>query len=125
MNDNPTRVVALVLLGWLCFAIGLSGWFRNATAPAVALTVWTSTALVLLPCWKLTPIRVWALNIDLRWLALFHVARLFCRHLLSGALSARPSPWSEDDSCQQAATTDFVIKTKLGGEGFEPPTLSV
>jgi len=77
MSDNPTRFVALVLLGWLCFATGLSGWFRNATAPAVALTVSTLTALALLACWKIASIRVWALSIDLRWLVLFHLTRLF------------------------------------------------
>ena len=77
MKDNPNRVVTLVLLGWLCFAVGLSGWFRHATAPAVAVTVWTLTALALFACWKISPIRVWTLNVDLRWLVLFHVTRLF------------------------------------------------
>jgi hypothetical protein len=33
--------------------------------------------LVLLACWKLTPFRAWALNVDLRWLVLFHPTRLF------------------------------------------------
>lgn len=77
MKDNPNRVVILVLLGWLCFAVGLSGWFYSANAPAVAATVWTLTALALFACWKISPIRVWALNVDLRWLVLFHVTRLF------------------------------------------------
>jgi hypothetical protein len=77
MKDNSKRVVTLVLLGWLCFAVGLGGWFHHATASAVAATVWTLTVLVLLACWKITPIRVWALNVDLRWLVLFHVTRLF------------------------------------------------
>jgi hypothetical protein len=76
-KDNPNRVVILVLLGWLCFAVGLSGWFYSANAPAVAATVWTLTALALFACWKISPIRVWALNVDLRWLVLFHVTRLF------------------------------------------------
>ena len=35
MNDNPKRFMTLVLLGWLCFAVGLVGWFHNASAPAV------------------------------------------------------------------------------------------
>ena len=39
MKDNSNRVVTLVLLGWLCFAVGLGGWFHNASAPAVAATV--------------------------------------------------------------------------------------
>jgi hypothetical protein len=77
VKDNSNRVVTLVLLGWLCFAVGLGGWFHSASTPAVALTVWTLTALVLLTCWKIAPIRAWALNIDIRLLVLFHVTRLF------------------------------------------------
>ena len=68
--------MTLVLLGWLCFAVGLVGWFHNASAPAVAATVWMLTALALIACWKIGPIRVWALNVDLRWLVLFHLLRL-------------------------------------------------
>jgi hypothetical protein len=76
MNDNPKRFMTLVLLGWLCFAVGLAGWFHNASAPALAATVWTLTALALIACWKIGPIGVWALNVDLRWLVLFHLLRL-------------------------------------------------
>src|SRR6266542_5145902 len=77
MKDNSYTSVTLVLLGWLCFAVGLGGWFHNASAPAVAATVWTLTALVLLACWKIIPVRVWALNVDVSWLVLLHVTRLF------------------------------------------------
>src|SRR6266480_1001106 len=77
MKDNSRRVVTLILFGWLCFAVGLASWFHDASAQAVAATVWSLTALVLFACWKITPIRVWALSIDLRWLVLFHVTRLF------------------------------------------------
>jgi hypothetical protein len=76
MKGSSNRVLSLALLGWLCFAIGLSGWFHNATAPAVAATAWTLTALVLVVCWKVTPLRAWALSVDLRWLVLFHLVRL-------------------------------------------------
>jgi hypothetical protein len=103
MEDNSNRVVTLVLLGWLCFAVGLGGWFYDASAPAVAATVWILTALVLFACWKIAPIRVWALDIDLRWLVLFHLSRLFagvyflmlCR---SGQLPcgfAKPAGWGD------------------------------
>jgi hypothetical protein len=75
---NPSdRFVTLVLLCWLSFAIGVGGWFQNASAPAVAATVWTLTALVLLACWKIASVRVWMLRLDLRWLVLFHITRLF------------------------------------------------
>jgi hypothetical protein len=76
MKDN-SRVVILILLGWLCFAVGLASWFHSASAPAVAATVWTLTALVLLACWKIIPIRVWALNVDVSWPVLLHLTRLF------------------------------------------------
>ena len=76
MNDNPKRVVTLAILGWLCFAVGLAGWFRNASAPVVAATVWTLTALVLLVFWRIAPFRAWALSVDLRWLVLFNLIRL-------------------------------------------------
>jgi hypothetical protein len=75
MKDNSNRIATLVLLGWLCFAVGLGGWFHEAPAPAA--TVWTLTALVLLVSWKVSPIRAWVWNIDLRGLVLFHVTRLF------------------------------------------------
>ena len=77
MNDNSSRLVSLVLLGWLCVAVGLSRWFYRATAPAVAATVWTLTALVLLACWQIPPVRACALTISVRWLMLLHVTRLF------------------------------------------------
>jgi hypothetical protein len=77
MKDNSKRVVTLVLLGWLCFAVGLGGLFYNARALAVAATVWMLTALVLLACWKITLLRVWVLNVDLSWLVLLHLTRLF------------------------------------------------
>src|SRR5438552_11055560 len=77
MKENPNRVVILVLLAWLCFAVGLAGWFQNASALAVAATVWTLTALVLLGCWKVRTIRACMFNIDLRLLVLLHLTRLF------------------------------------------------
>ena len=102
-KDNPNRVVILVLLGWLCFAVGLSGWLYSASALAVAATVWTLTALALFACWKISPIRVWALNVDLRWLVLFHVTRLFagayflvlCERDQLPCGFARPAGWGD------------------------------
>jgi hypothetical protein len=103
MKDNPNRVVILILLGWLCFAVGLSGGFHDATAPAVAATVWTLTALVLLACWKIGPIKAFALNVDLRWLVLFHVTRFFagvyflvlCQRGQLPYGFARPAGWGD------------------------------
>jgi hypothetical protein len=103
MKDNSNRVITLVLLGWLCFAVGLGGWFQNASAQAVAATVWTLTALVLLACWKIASIKGWALDIDLRWRVLFHVTRLFagayflvlCQGGKLPCSFARPAGWGD------------------------------
>ena len=103
MKDSSKRVVILVLLGWLCFAVGLSGWLHDASAQAVAAIVWTLTALVLFACWKISPIRVWALNVDVRWLVLLHVTRLFagayflvlCQRGQLPCGFARPAGWGD------------------------------
>ncbi len=121
MNDNPTRFVTLMLLGWLCFATGLSGWFRNAMAPAVALTVWTLTALALLACWKIAPIRVWAQSIDLRWLVLFHLTRLFagayflvlCQLGQLPCPFARPAGWGDIIVAILALAAVGALRTKF------------
>jgi hypothetical protein len=103
MKDNSNRVVTLVLLGWLCFAVGLAGWFQNASALMVAATVWTLTALVLLACWKVRTIRVCVLNIDLRWLVVLHLTRLFagayflvlCQRRVLPCAFATPAGWGD------------------------------
>jgi len=66
------------LLIWLCLscAIGLAGCLERASAPIVAITVWSLTALSLLACWEIGPVRNWALTVELRWLVLFHLTRL-------------------------------------------------
>lgn len=75
--QRETRVVLLGLSAWLCFAlaIGVAGPFRNASAPGVAVTVWSLTALLLLACWKVPAINTWWHNVDLRWLVLLHATR--------------------------------------------------
>jgi hypothetical protein len=74
---QQSNSVVFGLLAWLCFAlaIGVGGWFRNASAPGVAATVWTLTALVLLACWKIGIIREWIAVVDLRWLIAVHLTR--------------------------------------------------
>jgi hypothetical protein len=69
----------------------------------VAATVWTLTVLVLLACWKISPINVWVLNINLRWLVLFHVTRLFagayflvlCQRGQLPCEFAKPAGWGD------------------------------
>jgi hypothetical protein len=101
--NRLNRLVTLVLLGWLCFAVGLASWFHNATAPAVATTVWTLTTLVLLAWWRIPPLRVWTINVDLRALVLLHVTRLFagayflmlCKRGQLPCAFARPAGWGD------------------------------
>jgi len=121
MKDNPSRVVTLVLFAWLCFAVGLGGWFHNASAPAVAATVWTLTLLVLLACWKVAPIRVWALRVDLRWLVLFHVTRLFagiyfltlCQRGQLSCEFATPAGWGDIITAVLALAVVGAVRTKI------------
>jgi len=103
MKDNSNRVVTLVLLAWLCFAVGLAGWFQNASALTVAATVWILTALLFLACWRVRTIRVCVLNIDLRWLVVLHVTRLFagayflvlCQRRQLPCAFATPAGWGD------------------------------
>ena len=74
---REAKFVSFVLAAWLCFAlaVGVADWFQPASAPVVALTVWTLTGLILLACCKIDPISTWAANVDLRWLVLLHTTR--------------------------------------------------
>ena len=75
--SQSRKIVPLLLLLWLGLACAfcLSGLLEQASAPIIALIVWTLTALVLLACWKVPPIRAWALSVAPRWLLLFHLTR--------------------------------------------------
>ena len=100
-----SRNVALLLLGWIFIAsgIGLAGWFKSVSAPFVAATVWTLTALVLLACWKVPSFKSWASNVDLRWLVLPHVTRFvaglclfsFCSRGELPFAFAAPAGWGD------------------------------
>ena len=121
MKDNSKRVVTLVFLGWLCFAVGLGGWFHNASAPAVAATVWTLTVLVLLACWKVVPIGAWALRVDLRWLVLFHLIRLLagvyflvlCQRSQLPCGFATPAGWGDILVAALALTVIAAMRTEF------------
>ena len=122
MKDNSNRVVTLVLLGWVCFAVGLAGWFQNASALAVAATVWTLTALVLFVCWKVRAIRACVLNIDLRWLVLLHLTRLFagayflvlCQRGQLPCAFARPAGWGDIVIGVLAVAVASALHTQFG-----------
>ncbi len=71
------KPVIFALLAWFCFAlaVGASRKFHYASAPGVAATVWTLTALTLLVCWKIRIVRHWITIADLRWLIAVHFTR--------------------------------------------------
>ncbi len=71
------KPVIFALLAWFCFAlaVGASRKFHYASAPGVAATVWTLTALTLLVCWKIRIVRDWITIADLRWLIAVHFTR--------------------------------------------------
>jgi len=122
MKDNSNRVVTLVLLGWVCFAVGLAGWFQNASALAVVATVWTLTALVLFVCWKVRAIRACVLNIDLLWLVLPHLTRLFagayflvlCQRGQLPCAFARPAGWGDIAIGVLAVAVASALHTQFG-----------
>src|SRR5438132_2213401 len=127
MNSYRNTIVTLLLVCWLCFAVGLSGWFRNASAPAVAATVWTLTVLVLVACWKITAMRVWVLDVDLRWLVLFHLTRsiagayflVLCRRAELPCAFASPAGWGD----LLVGVFALVIAAPLRAEVWRVPLL--
>ncbi|MEP7015132.1 MAG: hypothetical protein ABI925_06810 [Verrucomicrobiota bacterium] len=76
--QRETKTLLLILTIWFIIALimGISGFFRNASAVAVAITVWTLTGLTLLLCWTTPSLRSWIATVDLRWLVAFHLTRL-------------------------------------------------
>jgi hypothetical protein len=117
---RETKFVSFVLAAWLCFAlaVGVADWFEPASAPMVALTVWTLTGVVLLACWKVDPIRTWAATVDLRWLVLLHTTRfvgfyflILCRR---GELPcAFAAPAGIGDIAVAAATVIILLVPKF------------
>ena len=106
---QESRFVVFGLLAWLCFAlaVGVSGRFYYASAPAVAATVWLLTGLALVACWKVPPIREWVTNVDLRWLIAMHLMRFVGIYFL--VLGARGS--LPDGFARPAGIGDIAIAT--------------
>jgi hypothetical protein len=70
-------IVAALLAVWfaVAFLIGANGWFRDVSAPAVAVTVWSLTLIVLVSVWKVPLLREWTSAAPLRRLIVFHILR--------------------------------------------------
>jgi len=76
-STSDDKTVRVILILWFCLAliVGISGRFRVVSAPVVAATVWTSTAVALFACWKLPAIKSWVAIVDLRLLIALHLTR--------------------------------------------------
>jgi hypothetical protein len=77
-----SKSVALIVAAWLCLAagVGIAGWLESASAPIIAITVWTLTALALFACWKVPTLKRWTMKVDLRALVLLHLTRFVGFH---------------------------------------------
>lgn len=86
-----TKFVFLILATWFGLALtaGMSDSFHNASAPMVAITVWTLTGVALLICWTIPTIRNWATTVDFPQLVGLHITRFVGVYFL--VLSARGS----------------------------------
>src|SRR4051794_29724923 len=73
----PPRTLVFVLASWFALALVVSffGIFRNASALAVAATVWGLTGAAIIVCRINTGARNWTTTIDLRWLVAPHLLR--------------------------------------------------
>jgi hypothetical protein len=76
MKREP-RIVMIVLAVWfvIAFGFGLTDRFEQASARAVAITVWTLTIFLLLGWWLIPPINCWANTVDPGWLIALHLIR--------------------------------------------------
>jgi hypothetical protein len=74
---QEVRPIVVALSAWLClaFSVAIGGSFHNASAPAVAATVWILTGLALFACWRIPAIRQSLPVLDLRWLLSVHLTR--------------------------------------------------
>jgi hypothetical protein len=77
MTRSPNQIIGAILGAWFCFALalGFTGRFQQASAIAIALTVWGLAALVFLACWKIRLFRNWVADVPFRTLVWLHVTR--------------------------------------------------
>jgi len=108
---------------WLIVAIGvgLTGVFTNASPPAIAITVWGLTGLVLIGWWKLPIMNRFLRDVDLWWLIALHLTRfvgiyflMLCSRSELACAFARPA--GIGDTCT-AAGAAVLIATRRAAAG--------
>jgi len=64
------------LLAWFALALISSAWWlRSASAPAIAIIIWSLTAIVMLLWWRVPAVRSWVDSLPLRTLIALHLCR--------------------------------------------------
>src|SRR5450432_3470899 len=64
------------LLVWFALALISSAWcLKTASAPAIAIIVWSLTAIVMLLWWRVPAVRSWVDSLPLRALVALHLCR--------------------------------------------------
>lgn len=109
---RETKFVVVALGAWFCFALalGISGSFHNFSAPKVAVTVWTLTAIAILACWVIQSVREWSSIVDLSILVAFHLVRFIGLYfLLLGRSGELPAGFAKP-----AGVGDIVIAAAAG-----------
>ncbi len=78
-DPKPLQSVKIIIavIAWLVLAIvvGKYGFLSNVPPPFPQVVLFGLTLILLLLCWKLSVLRDWALNIDIRVLVLVHLSR--------------------------------------------------
>lgn len=75
--NRTGRIVATALGLWLAtaIAIGASGVYYGVPTPVVGATNGLLVTLTLFTVYVVGPVRAWVMELDLRWLVLYHVVR--------------------------------------------------
>lgn len=71
----PTGPILLGLWFSIALIISASGLFYGVPAPVLGATNGLLISLTLLTIYFVTPVRTWVMNLDLRWLILYHTVR--------------------------------------------------
>ena len=110
--NSESKSIAAVLGAWFCvaLAVGVGGFFRDVSAPIVALTVWGLVALTLLAGWKIGFVHAWSLTVDLRALVALHLTRFVGIYfLILGSRSLLPSGFARPAGIGDTAVAIIAV----------------